>query len=58
VALIRVGRDAVLNGFWNRTLHIIERPGGPYLRADPPPGAGAAGASPLGSSQSSAAGAA
>ena len=27
--LIRLGRDPVLDGFWSRTLHIIERPGGP-----------------------------
>jgi putative ATP-binding cassette transporter len=37
--LIRLGRDPVLDGFWNRTLHIIERPGGPYLRSDLPSGA-------------------
>jgi putative ATP-binding cassette transporter len=34
--LIRLGRDPVLNGFWSRTLHIVERPGGPYLRSDLP----------------------
>ena len=56
VTLIRLGRDSVLDGFWDRTLHIIERPGGPYLRADLPPGAGAVGALPTGSGQSSAAG--
>jgi vitamin B12/bleomycin/antimicrobial peptide transport system ATP-binding/permease protein len=33
--LIRLGRDPVLDGFWNRTLHIIERPGGPRLRSRP-----------------------
>ena len=38
--LIRLGRDPVLDGFWSRTLHIIERPGGPSLRSDPPSGAG------------------
>ena len=32
VALIRVARDPVLDGFWDRTLHIVERPGGPRLR--------------------------
>ena len=32
VTLIRLGRDSVLDGFWNRTLHIIERPGGPAAR--------------------------
>jgi putative ATP-binding cassette transporter len=33
--LIRLGRDAVLDGFWTRTLHIVERPGGPCLRSGP-----------------------
>jgi putative ATP-binding cassette transporter len=32
VALIRVARDPVLDGFWDRTLHIVERPDGPRLR--------------------------
>jgi putative ATP-binding cassette transporter len=36
VTLIRLGRDPVLNGFWSRTLHTIERPGGPSLRSDLP----------------------
>ena len=49
VALIRIGRDSVLDGFWSRTLHIVERPGGPYLRADPSPAVGTAGALPTGS---------
>ena len=49
VTLIRLGRDSVLDSFWTRTLYIIERPGGPYLRADPSPGAGTAGALPTGS---------
>ena len=53
--LIRLGRDPVLDGFWSRTLHIIERPGGPSLRSDPPSGAGPVHALPTGSSQSSAA---
>jgi vitamin B12/bleomycin/antimicrobial peptide transport system ATP-binding/permease protein len=48
VTLIRVGRDSVLDGFWDRTLYIIERPGGPYLRSDLP-GAGTASALPTGS---------
>ena len=51
--LIRVGQNSVLDDFWNRTLHIIERPGGPHLRADR---AGAVDALPTGSSESSAAG--
>jgi putative ATP-binding cassette transporter len=37
VTLIRVGRDSVLDDFWDRTLHIIERRGGPQLRSDLPP---------------------
>jgi ABC-type uncharacterized transport system fused permease/ATPase subunit len=37
MTLIRIGREAVLNGFWSRTLHTIERPGGPSLRSDLPP---------------------
>ena len=40
MTLIRLGHDPVLDGFWSRTLHIIERPGGPRLRSNPPPGAG------------------
>jgi putative ATP-binding cassette transporter len=35
--LIRLGRDPVLDGFWTRTLHIIEHPGGPCLPSSPPP---------------------
>lgn len=35
--LIRIGRNAVLDGAWDRTLHIGERPAGPKLRADPAP---------------------
>ncbi len=50
ITLIRIGREAVLNGFWSRTLHTIEHPGGPSLRSDLPPGAVAAGALPTGSS--------
>ena len=52
VTLIRLGRDPVLDGFWSRTLHIIERPGGPCLRSELPSGAGAAPASPTASVQS------
>jgi vitamin B12/bleomycin/antimicrobial peptide transport system ATP-binding/permease protein len=54
--LIRLGRDPVLNGFWSRTLYIIERPGGPSLRSDLPYEREAAGALPPGSRQSSTAG--
>ena len=56
MTLIRLGHDPVLDGFRSRTLHIIERPGGPRLRSNPPPGAGPPVASPTGSSQSWAAG--
>ena len=45
--LIRLGRDPVLDGFWSRTLHIIERPGGPSLRSDRPSERGPAGALPM-----------
>ena len=41
VALIRIGRDSVLDSSWDRTLHIVERPGGPRLRAARAPAAGA-----------------
>ena len=35
--VIRIGRDSIImDGFWNQTLHIIECPGGPHLRANPP----------------------
>ena len=38
--LIRLGRDPVLDGFWSRTLHIIERPGGPSCAPTRRPGPG------------------
>jgi putative ATP-binding cassette transporter len=31
--VIRLGRDPVQDGFWTRTLHIIEHPGEPCLRS-------------------------
>jgi putative ATP-binding cassette transporter len=37
--LIRLGRDPVLDGFWDRTLHIVDRPGGVCLQAAPRAGA-------------------
>jgi vitamin B12/bleomycin/antimicrobial peptide transport system ATP-binding/permease protein len=40
--LIGLGRDAVLDGFWTRTLHIVEVPGGPCLHIGLPPAAQAA----------------
>ncbi len=33
--LIRLGRDAVLDGAWDRTLHIFEKPAGPRLQTGP-----------------------
>lgn len=33
--LIRLGRDAVFDADWDRTLHIVERTAGPKLRAAP-----------------------
>ena len=53
--LIRLGRDSVLNGFWSQTLHTIERPGGPQLRAGPPAPTGATDASPARTTRSMAA---
>jgi putative ATP-binding cassette transporter len=50
IALIRIGREPVLNGFWSRTLHTIEHPGGPRLRFDLPLRAGTADPLPTGSS--------
>jgi vitamin B12/bleomycin/antimicrobial peptide transport system ATP-binding/permease protein len=35
--VIRLGRDPAPNGFWTRTLHIIELPDGPCLRAGAQP---------------------
>ena len=35
--LILLGREPVLDGFWTRTLHIIEHPDGPCLRASAQP---------------------
>jgi putative ATP-binding cassette transporter len=55
MTLIRLGRDPVLNGFWSRTLHTVERTGGPHLRTNQPPQAEATDALPAGSSRNSAA---
>jgi vitamin B12/bleomycin/antimicrobial peptide transport system ATP-binding/permease protein len=54
--LIRLGRDPVLDDFWNRTLHIVERPDGPCLSSGLPAGAEAVAAAPTGLSQRPAAG--
>lgn len=35
VTLIRLGRDPVLDGFWDRTLHIIAHPDGRCLNLEP-----------------------
>jgi putative ATP-binding cassette transporter len=53
--VVRLGRDPVLDGFWTRTLHLVERPGGPCLRSGVPAAARAVAASPTGSGPSSAA---
>ena len=45
-ALVRLGRDPVLDGFWDRTLHIVEQPGGPCLHGRGAPVAAAPGQSP------------
>jgi len=34
--LIRLGRDSVLDGAWDRTLHIVERPTEPRLQVGSP----------------------
>ena len=31
--VIRLGRDAAPDGFWDRIVHMVERPGGPCLRS-------------------------
>jgi vitamin B12/bleomycin/antimicrobial peptide transport system ATP-binding/permease protein len=56
LTLIRLGRDPVADGFWTRTLHIIEDPDGPCLSSGLPSEAQAVAASVTGSGQSSAAG--
>jgi putative ATP-binding cassette transporter len=33
--VIRLGRDPAPDGFWDRIVHIVERPGGPCLRPGP-----------------------
>jgi vitamin B12/bleomycin/antimicrobial peptide transport system ATP-binding/permease protein len=50
--VIRFGRESAREGRWDRTLHIIERPGGPRLRPGQPEAARALAASPTGSGQS------
>jgi putative ATP-binding cassette transporter len=54
MTLIRLSRDTVLDGFWNRTLHIVERPDGPCLGSGLSAEAAEVAASPTGASQSSA----
>jgi putative ATP-binding cassette transporter len=56
MTLIHLSRDPVLDGFWNRTLHIVDRPGGPCLGSELPPGVGTVAASSTGAGQSPAAG--
>ena len=35
VTLLRLGRDPVLDGFWEQTLHIVGRPEGRCLNLEP-----------------------
>ncbi|MGH6898483.1 MAG: ABC transporter ATP-binding protein/permease [Geminicoccaceae bacterium] len=51
--LIRLGRDPGRDRPWDRTLHIVERPGGPCLRTGLPPAARAVAAAPTGTGQNS-----
>jgi putative ATP-binding cassette transporter len=54
--LIRFGRDPARGCSWDRTLHTVQRPGGPCLCSGVPPAARSVAASPTGSGPSSAAG--
>ena len=49
--VIHFGRDSARGCSWDRTLHIVERPGGPCLRTHVPPAARDVAASPTGSGQ-------
>jgi putative ATP-binding cassette transporter len=54
--VLHFGRDPARDCSWDRTLHIVQRPGGPCLRSGVPPAARAVAATPTGSGPSSAAG--
>jgi len=55
--VLRFGRDPARDCSWDRTLHVVQRPGGPCLRSGVPPAARAVAATPTGSGPSPAAGA-
>jgi vitamin B12/bleomycin/antimicrobial peptide transport system ATP-binding/permease protein len=50
--VLRFARDPARDCSWDRTLHIVQRPGGPCLRSGVPPAARAVAASPTGSGPS------
>ena len=54
--VLRFGRDPARDCSWDRTLRIVQRPGGPCLRSSVPPAAQAVAASPTGSGPSAAVG--
>jgi putative ATP-binding cassette transporter len=56
--VIHFGRGPVAGCSWDRTLHIVEQPGGPCLRAGLPPATRAVAAAPTGTEPSAAAAAA
>jgi vitamin B12/bleomycin/antimicrobial peptide transport system ATP-binding/permease protein len=53
-AVLRFGRDPARDCAWDRTLHIVQRPGGPCLGSSASQAARAVAASPTGSGPSSA----
>jgi putative ATP-binding cassette transporter len=55
--VLRFGTDSARDCSWDRTLHIVQRPGGPCLRSGVPPAARAVAASPTGAGPTAAAGA-
>ena len=54
-AVLRFGRDPAPHCAWDRTLHIVRRPGGPCLRSGVPRAARAVAATPTGSGPTAAA---
>ena len=56
--VIHFGRSPVVGCSWDRTLHIIEQPGGPCFRAGLPPATRTVAAAPTGTEPSAAAAAA
>ena len=53
--MIHFGRNPVLDCSWDRTLHIIEQPGGPCFHAGLPPATRTVAAAPTGTEPSAAA---